>query len=43
MLDQHTIIRPAGTSLGVGAGAPTIATPDGQLLLYHEGRGTSTT
>lgn len=39
MLDQHTIIRPAGTSLGVGAGAPTIATPDGQLLLYHEREG----
>jgi predicted GH43/DUF377 family glycosyl hydrolase len=35
-LERHTIIRPAETSLGVGAGAPPIATGDGLLLLFHE-------
>jgi predicted GH43/DUF377 family glycosyl hydrolase len=35
-LDRHTIIRPSETALGVGAGAPPIATDDGLLLLYHE-------
>jgi predicted GH43/DUF377 family glycosyl hydrolase len=35
-LERHTIIRPAETSLGVGAGAPPIPTGDGLLLLFHE-------
>jgi beta-1,2-mannobiose phosphorylase / 1,2-beta-oligomannan phosphorylase len=35
-LEQHTIIRPSETSLGVGAGAPPVVTPDGLLLLFHE-------
>jgi beta-1,2-mannobiose phosphorylase / 1,2-beta-oligomannan phosphorylase len=35
-LDRHTIIRPAETSLGVGAGAPPVETRDGLLLLFHE-------
>jgi predicted GH43/DUF377 family glycosyl hydrolase len=35
-LDRHTIIRPSETSLGVGAGAPPVATEDGLILLYHE-------
>ena len=42
-LDRHTIIRPSGSSLGVGAGAPPVATADGLILLYHERDGTSTT
>ena len=35
-LDRHTIIRPLDTALGVGAGAPPVATADGLLLLFHE-------
>jgi len=35
-LERHTIIRPAETSLGVGAGAPPVVTVDGLLLLFHE-------
>jgi beta-1,2-mannobiose phosphorylase / 1,2-beta-oligomannan phosphorylase len=35
-LDRHTIIRPSVSSLGVGAGAPPVATADGLILLYHE-------
>jgi predicted GH43/DUF377 family glycosyl hydrolase len=35
-LERHTIIRPAETSLGVGAGAPPIVTGDGLVLLFHE-------
>ncbi len=35
-LDRHTIIRPPETSLGVGAGAPPVQTPDGLVLLFHE-------
>jgi predicted GH43/DUF377 family glycosyl hydrolase len=35
-LERHTIIRPAETSLGVGAGAPPVVTDDGLLLLFHE-------
>jgi predicted GH43/DUF377 family glycosyl hydrolase len=35
-LDDHTIIRPPATSLGVGAGAPPVETDDGLLLLFHE-------
>lgn len=33
-LDEHAIIR-AGTALGVGAGAPPIATDAGLLAFYH--------
>jgi predicted GH43/DUF377 family glycosyl hydrolase len=35
-LERHTLIRPAETSLGVGAGAPPVVTVDGLLLLFHE-------
>ena len=35
-LERHTIIRPSESSLGVGAGAPPVATEDGLILLYHE-------
>jgi predicted GH43/DUF377 family glycosyl hydrolase len=35
-LGRHVIIEPEPDSLGVGAGAPPIETPDGLLLLYHE-------
>jgi len=35
-LERHTIIRPLDTALGVGAGAPPVATEDGLLLLFHE-------
>ena len=35
-LERHTIIRPSAGSLGVGAGAPPVATADGLILLYHE-------
>ena len=35
-LDRHTIISPGPGVLGVGAGAPPVATDDGLLLFYHE-------
>ena len=35
-LDRHTIISPAPGALGVGAGAPPVATEAGLLLFYHE-------
>lgn len=35
-IDTHTIIRPTPGALGVGAGAPPVATPHGLLLLFHE-------
>ena len=35
-LDAHTIIVPAPGSLGVGAGAPPVVTPEGLLLFFHE-------
>ena len=35
-LDRHTIIRPAESALGVGAGAPPVPSEDGLILLYHE-------
>jgi predicted GH43/DUF377 family glycosyl hydrolase len=35
-LDRHTLIRPATGALGVGAGAPPVATEAGLLLFYHE-------
>ena len=37
-LDRYTLIRPANGALGVGAGAPPIATDAGLLLFYHERR-----
>ena len=35
-LDRHTIISPGPGALGVGAGAPPVATEDGLLLFFHE-------
>lgn len=35
-LDLHTIISPTPGALGVGAGAPPVATEAGLLLFYHE-------
>jgi len=35
-LDQHTLIRPSNGALGVGAGAPPLATDHGLLLFFHE-------
>jgi predicted GH43/DUF377 family glycosyl hydrolase len=35
-LERHTLIRPAPGALGVGAGAPPIATDAGLLFFYHE-------
>jgi beta-1,2-mannobiose phosphorylase / 1,2-beta-oligomannan phosphorylase len=35
-LKRHTIISPAPGALGVGAGAPPVATEAGLLLFYHE-------
>jgi predicted GH43/DUF377 family glycosyl hydrolase len=35
-LERHTLIRPAHGALGVGAGAPPVATDAGLLLFYHE-------
>jgi len=35
-LDRHTVIRPVRGALGVGAGAPPVATEVGLLLFYHE-------
>jgi predicted GH43/DUF377 family glycosyl hydrolase len=35
-LDSNTIIRPSPGALGVGAGAPPVATDDGLLLFFHE-------
>ena len=35
-LERHTVIRPAAGALGVGAGAPPVATEDGLVLFYHE-------
>lgn len=35
-LDRHTLIRPSPGALGVGAGAPPVATDDGLLLFFHE-------
>jgi len=35
-LERHTIISPAPGALGVGAGAPPVATEAGLLLFYHE-------
>jgi predicted GH43/DUF377 family glycosyl hydrolase len=35
-LEQHTLIRPSGGALSVGAGAPPVATENGLLLFFHE-------
>jgi len=35
-LDRHTILRPSEDALGIGAGAPPLATADGLLLFFHE-------
>ena len=35
-LESHTLLRPAPGALGVGAGAPPVATDAGLLLFYHE-------
>ncbi len=35
-LDAHTIIEPSPGALGVGAGAPPVATDRGHLLFFHE-------
>ena len=35
-LEQHTLIRPSEGALGVGAGAPPVATENGLLLFFHE-------
>jgi predicted GH43/DUF377 family glycosyl hydrolase len=35
-LSQHAIISPTPGALGVGAGAPPIATDEGLLLFFHE-------
>jgi len=37
-LESHTLIRPAPGALGIGAGAPPIATEAGFLLFFHERR-----
>jgi predicted GH43/DUF377 family glycosyl hydrolase len=37
-LDDHTIIAPSPGALGIGAGAPPIATEAGLLLFFHERR-----
>jgi predicted GH43/DUF377 family glycosyl hydrolase len=35
-LDRHTILRPSDGALGIGAGAPPVATSEGLLLFFHE-------
>lgn len=37
-LDGHTVIRPSTGALGIGAGAPPVATEGGLLLFFHERR-----
>ena len=37
-IDRHVIIRPSSDALGVGAGAPPVATDAGLLLFFHERR-----
>jgi predicted GH43/DUF377 family glycosyl hydrolase len=37
-LDSHTLIRPSRGALGIGAGAPPLATEAGFLLFFHERR-----
>jgi predicted GH43/DUF377 family glycosyl hydrolase len=38
-LEQHTLITPSKGALGVGAGAPPVATKNGLLLFFHEREG----
>ncbi len=38
-LDRHTLLAPSPGALGVGAGAPPVATEEGLLLFFHERRG----
>jgi predicted GH43/DUF377 family glycosyl hydrolase len=40
-LDRHTILRPSEGALGIGAGAPPLATNNGLLLFFHERERTS--
>jgi beta-1,2-mannobiose phosphorylase / 1,2-beta-oligomannan phosphorylase len=35
-LDGHVVLRPSPGAIGVGAGAPPVATDAGLLLFYHE-------
>jgi predicted GH43/DUF377 family glycosyl hydrolase len=35
-LERHTILKPSDGALGIGAGAPPVATEDGLLLFFHE-------
>jgi len=35
-IDSHVIIRKSEQALGVGAGAPPVAVPEGLLLFFHE-------
>jgi predicted GH43/DUF377 family glycosyl hydrolase len=35
-LEEHTILRPSPGALGIGAGAPPVATRAGFLLFFHE-------
>ena len=37
-LEVHTLLRPSPGALGVGAGAPPVATEEGLLLFFHERR-----
>ena len=37
-LEAHTLLRPSSGALGVGAGAPPVATEQGLLLFFHERR-----
>lgn len=37
-LDAHTLMKPRPGALGIGAGAPPVATDDGMLLFFHERR-----
>ncbi len=37
-LDAHTLLRPTPGAIGVGAGAPPVASDAGLLLFYHERR-----
>ena len=37
-LESHTLMRPTPGALGIGAGAPPVATDEGLLLFFHERR-----
>ena len=38
-LERHTLIRPSEGALGVGAGAPPVASENGLLFFFHEREG----